>query len=1040
MELRTTSDRKLMRISESRIKTLIIVACLPLLGLLSMVGFVKAADVPPILDLNGDATGVDYSAVFTEDGGPEPIVNATGLTIVNGEDNVLTSARAVLTNILNGNLETLSADPGATGLDVVYSAATGELSIKGNASVESYQTVLRTLVYDNGSQSPDPTDRVILVTVSDGPQTSVPAMSTVAINAVNDAPVLDNTGNMMLASINEDDYQSNGNSIATIIKSAEQEGQDRITDVDKNSLEGFAVIEAISTNGLWQYSLDAGKVWTSFDMVSNTSATLLDGNARIRFVPNANFHGSVNFLFRAWDQSGGRASGTTGVDASVNGGTTSFSEASGVVSISVLPVNDLPVVDMNGAAPDRNFSTNFFEAGPAVPIADPAATVTDVDNLSLQSMTITLTNRPDGASESLTATELGSIKVTPYDPATGRFILTGPDSLANFQQILRQVKYQNISENPATITRTVTVIANDGLIDSLPAITEIKVNKVNSAPVLDGAAVIEMAAIPEDTLQPIGEPIAQILSSAGNPITDADIGALEGIAIIAAGNVHGQWQYNLDNPPVGEAGWLPVGTVSETAAVLLYDTAWLRFVPSKDYFGGSDSLSFRAWDRTIGSNGQRDADVSVVGGSSPFSTATNDITIDISPVNDLPLISGLPVEPLLYVEDAGSLALTGSSMTLVDADSDLLTSATIRLTNPRDGDAEWLFVTTEGTKINAVYEGGVIELTGVDTVTAYQQVLRSLKYLNTSQDPDETDRVITLSVADSEGSRPPGSIVVRVQGINDPPDIDLNGVVSGYDYATNFPINRGAIPIVADSMAVSDVDNTTLKSATVRISNLKDSKREILSVDVSGTNISDNFKLDSGVLELTGTDSIANYQKVIRSITYENTLPTPNQETRIIQFELSDGLTISQIRTTSVVFIKAPDVHLFMPIVSLIQSRGEEPNDTCAEAPAIQTNVENSFHPDDRNDWFYFDLQQESTLTVELSEFTPGKGQILVAVEKEAGLRCGGLNLLGNNGSDLPDKTVSLGRRAPGRYYIWIINDGVFDASSFYKLYIRAVP
>ena len=1013
---------------------------LPLLGLALMVRLVKAADVPPVIDLNGEAPGLDFNTTFTEDEGPEPIVSVTGLTIFNGDDTILTSAKAVLTNIPDGVLESLNADAGQTGLTIKYTGDTGELSIKGNASVESYQQVLRTLVYNNTSQSPDVNDRVILVTVSDGPQVSTPVTSTVAINAVNDAPLLDNTGDMSLVPINEDDQQSNGNAVSTIIKSAEKEGQDRITDVDKNSPEGFAVIEASSANGVWQYSLNSGISWLPFEAVSNTSATLLNDSARIRFVPNLNFNGSANFLFRAWDQSGGRPSGSTGVDVSLNGGTTPFSVDSEMVTINILSVNDLPVVDLNGAEPGLNHFAQFYESGPAVLIADPNATVADNDHLSLQSVTVTLTNRPDGAAESLSATGLEKITVLPYDPITGRLILNGPDSLTNFQLVLRSVNYANSSNSPSTITRTVTVFANDGIADGLPSTTEIKVNTVNSAPSLDESAVIKMASIPEDSVQPAGEPIAQVLSSGGNPITDPDAGAQEGIAVIGSASVYGQWQYSLANPPAGEASWLPVGTISETAALLLHDTAWLRFVPAVGYAGVSDPLTFRAWDRTSGSNGLRDVNASVAGGNTSFSTGKNTITVDISAVNDLPVIGGLPTEPLLYVEDAGPLSLTSTSLIVTDNDSPLLASATVRLTNAQDGDAEWLFVTTDGTNINATYEDGTIQLTGADSPAAYQQVLRTLEYLNTSQDPDPTDRVIELSVADNQGSGPPGAIVVQVQPVNDPPEVDLNGVASGFDYSTIYEINRGPVPIVAESMTVSDIDNTTLKSATVRIINLKDNLREILEYDISGTNIKDKFVLSTGVLELTGTDSVANYQKVLRSITYENSQATPNRDPRTIEFVLNDGLSNSLIRTTSVIYRDAADIQLYLPAVAWVRPREEEPNDVCGDAYGLPLNLDSRFHPDDRDDWFYFDLVQESTLTVELREFSPGEGQIIVAVEKTPGLGCEGLDLLGNNGSDAPDKIVSLGRRTVGRYYIWIINDGVFDAMAFYRLYVRAVP
>lgn len=1006
------------------------------------VAVASAGPVPPTVDLNGDAPGADYSATFTEDEGAEPIVNMTGLRIDNGEDTIVTAAKVTLTNQPDTIHESLSADPGATGLNVSYSAESGELTIKGNSAVVNYEQVLRSLTYNNTSQSPDITDRVILVTVSDGQMTSQPATSTVAINPINDAPVLDNSGNMMLAGINEDDRNSNGNSVTTIIKSAETGGEDRITDVDEGSPEGFAVIEAGSSNGVWQYSINSGIAWQPFGAVSNTSAVLLDGAARIRFVPNANFNGSASFLFRAWDQSGGRPSGDTGVDVSINGGSTSFSAESEMVTIGIQSVNDLPMVDLNGAAEGVNFTSQFYESGPPAPVADLGATITDEDHTALASLVVTLTNRPNGNAESLSATTAGTaITAAAYDPATGRLVLSGPDSLANFQSVLRQVTYANSSVGPSTTPRAVTVVANDGVSDGPVATTTITINPINSAPALDPAAVLSLGEILEDTSAPAGASIGQILAAAGDPITDSDTGAMEGIAVIGADSSHGQWQYNLTNPPAGEAGWMPVGVVSGTAALLLSDTAWLRFVPAADYFGQSGDLTLRAWDRTSGSNGQRDVNASANGGNTAFSVNTNKISAAVLPVNDLPVVSGLPEEPLLYVEDSEPLAFTGAGLILTDVDNPVLSSATVRLTNPLDGDAEWLMAAVNGTGIAASYEDGLLQLSGGASPAAYQQVLRSVTYWNASQDPDPAARTVEIAAADNAGSGPAASVVVHVQPVNDPPEIDLDGIGPGYDFNATFFINRGPVPIVAESMTVTDIDNTTLKSATVRIVNPKNGQAEILSANLNGvSNIKSNFDVTTGVLSLTGVDSLANYQKVLRTVTYNNTLPQPDVEARVIEFVLADLSGGSEPRKTTLAFAEAPTVRQYMPVIAWAYRRSEEPNDICSQAMGLILNVDESLRADDKDDWFFFDLSVASEVSVELHDFAPRVGQIIVAAERQPGQGCGGLQLIGNNGSSALDKIVNLGTRPAGRYFIWVINDGLQDPNSIYRLFVRANP
>src|SRR4029077_20047402 len=71
-----------------------------------------------------------------------------------------------------------------------------------------------------------------------------------------------------------------------------------------------------------------------------------------------------------------------------------------------------------------------------------------------------------------------------FNAATGTLTLTGTDTVAHYQAALASVTYFNTSENPSGATRTVTVIVNDGTLDSAPATETINVTPVNDAPVV----------------------------------------------------------------------------------------------------------------------------------------------------------------------------------------------------------------------------------------------------------------------------------------------------------------------------------------------------------------------------------------------------------------------------------------------------------------------------------------------------------------------------------------------------------------------------
>ena len=106
----------------------------------------------------------------------------------------LTTATIKITNLLDGSNEQLLIDTSGTNIVAAYNETTGTLSLTGDDSVENYRQVLRTIQYNNNSESPDTTDRIIEFVVSDGIESSNTATTTVSVISVNDPPVLDLNG------------------------------------------------------------------------------------------------------------------------------------------------------------------------------------------------------------------------------------------------------------------------------------------------------------------------------------------------------------------------------------------------------------------------------------------------------------------------------------------------------------------------------------------------------------------------------------------------------------------------------------------------------------------------------------------------------------------------------------------------------------------------------------------------------------------------------------------------------------------------------
>ena len=156
------------------------------------------------------------------------------------------------------------------------------------------------------------------------------------------------------------------------------------------------------------------------------------------------------------------------------------------------------------------------------------------------------------------------------------------------------------------------------------------VANINDAPVLTNGNGLTLTTITEDAIDNSGDLISAILaSSGGDPISDVDIGAVEGIAITSLNSSNGTWQYDVGS------GWTAVGTVSFTESLLLRATDSLRFVPD-GLNADTASITFSAWDQTSGTAGTK-VDTSTYGGTTAFSEMLEAATITVTAVNDAPV-------------------------------------------------------------------------------------------------------------------------------------------------------------------------------------------------------------------------------------------------------------------------------------------------------------------------------------------------------------------------------------------------------------------
>lgn len=184
---------------------------------------------------------------------------------------------------------------------------------------------------------------------------------------------------------------------------------------------------------------------------------------------------------------------------------------------------------------------------------------------------------------------------------------------------------------------------------------------------------------------------------------------------------------------------------------------------------------------------------------------------------------------------------------------------------------------------------GTLNLT---TFTYGQLQNGDVSYTHTDNNTSGLDS-FDFTITDAATNIYTGTFNITVIVVNDPPELDLNGLVSGgINYATTFTeVNPTSIPtsiVNSANLSLTDLDSTEITSALITISNLQDGVDEMLAVNTGATSIVASYDDVNGILQLTNSDTITNYQTVLRTITYVNNSQNLTEGDRNIEFVVTD--------------------------------------------------------------------------------------------------------------------------------------------------------
>src|SRR5258707_5150043 len=294
--------------------------------------------------------------------------------------------------------------------------------------------------------------------------------------------------------------------------------------------------------------------------------------------------------------------------------------SAGVTStINVTAVNDAPVMTAGARL-------GYAEQG-ASAVIDSTLALTDADGAQMASATVTIGNFVAG--DRLTWTNAGSVTGA-YNAATGVLTLSGTDTLANYQAVMRSVKFSSSSDDPTAnntkASRTVTWAATDANSDAVGAKTSAGVTSTINVTAVNDASTLATGSTLNYTENGAASAINPALTFA-----DLDNATVPSATVAIRGSfVSGQDVLSFTNVPAtmgniagaynAATGVMTLTSAGSTATLAQWQVA-LRAV---QYSNSSDNPSTSA--RTVS--------FTVNDGTANSNTVTS--TVNVAAVNDAP--------------------------------------------------------------------------------------------------------------------------------------------------------------------------------------------------------------------------------------------------------------------------------------------------------------------------------------------------------------------------------------------------------------------
>lgn len=788
------------------------------------------------------ATAQEAGGVDNKDGG----ANASGNLLANDTDANKDDTHAV-TSVRAGAVAGLgdSAESGAAGFTIAGLYGTLTVKADGSYTYVVDQTNFAVNALNTGAKLTESFN----YTVTDNTELSGSAVLTVTINGANDAPTVIFAPEKITA---VEDLKT-GFVMPSLFSLSDVDGG---TAFSVQLLASAGKLSGISGGGVTVSGNDSGVLTLTGSMTAVNAWLKTAGNAFYTGAPNANGNAAATITLTANDGSGYKPMGSPMV-------------------VDITATNDAAILDLDAdnssGADGNNFITTFRPRGEAVAVVDGDVTITDVDAAAVMAgARIAITggawDNDFGTTYETLASTVGAVykgslgNITISGNGTTVVTLSGAGTMADYQNALKTIRYDNANPNAFAGDRTITISVTDtsaaklvtlatptgtigagmsvllGGVDTGATVTQVidgshfvtstvvaglatgtALSFATGATAATASAGVSFSTVELNEAIAVGQKI--FVNGADSGLT---VSAVAGSLVTASGAITLAADAALSFRT--DATGTTSGLVSNSGSFTTAASNNLIAVGQKIYIGGVDS------GQTVAA--VLDNQHFVASGPLNTLTPTSAMTFHLngnlvtSATNAAPLAATTTIKtpwtPVVDLDGAASsgrdrtttftegqsgVAIATSDASITDQDGNLKT-VVVTLTNPVDGSAEKLFI-SDGLKANLLNlgitttisaNGHVLTFAGDKDATYYQLGLRGVQYQNASENPGVTPRVITVAVTDMDNNAGVNAqTTINVVPVNDAPVIAINTGAT--------VLEGGSVTLTTAHLASTDVDD-----------------------------------------------------------------------------------------------------------------------------------------------------------------------------------------------------------------------------------------